>query len=98
MYLYEYKIILFSPTLEWHGDTIVSNDISNLLIVESSKLTQIAQTCLAENNEPVCSLREANVSIYKTVEDNYIVLCKDAKNIIPGEVIYDSNIVFTYIK
>ncbi|GLV31829.1 uncharacterized protein CBL_07589 [Carabus blaptoides fortunei] len=75
-----------NPTSEWQGVTIAPNEISDLLIVESSKLTQIAQTCIAENCEPVCTLQEANVSIYKTVDNNYIVLCKDAKDISPGEV------------
>lgn len=77
--------MFYSWTIEWQGDGSTPKGINNLLLVETSTLSSIALSCMGKK-APVCSLPKANISVYQLQKDDFMIVCEDGKDIIPGEV------------
>lgn len=79
------QILFYSWTIEWQGDGSAPKAINNLLLVETSMLSNIALSCMTKN-APVCSLPKANISVYQLKRNDYMIVCNGGKDVIPGEV------------
>lgn len=73
------------PVYQWEGQARVPDNIETLIIVESKKAVYIA-SFLIQQKQPVASILNEGVSIYK-VDNNYIVLFLNTnKNLVLSEV------------
>ncbi|KAF7268840.1 hypothetical protein GWI33_018184 [Rhynchophorus ferrugineus] len=77
--------LYIGPIYQWEGQAQVPDDLETLIVVESKRAIYIASFLIKEK-QPVCSIRNEGVSIYK-VDKNYIVLfLNQTKSLILGEI------------